>query len=373
MAQVEELPQRDEEQDQEFLDLIGFLADPKLEVQKLAAEGVLAQTATQEFLAFCQEKPRLAGKQLLRLIERAEEDTVSKVASATAAKAGGTPDQIARAKRAALMEVELSTCAGAAALQALVNLSAVPAVCAELIELHAARRIAGALRSGWLEGRSGLAHWYAMVLANISTTTAGQKALCEDEALVGFLLLAFVAKPRPPPREGSPDPLLYLGKVLGNVCALPEGRQILAKGEQGSKAIGQYVGELRDRGRRLDVLNGLHNVCLDEECHEAVIKTPVAWIMAMFLYPWEKAPADARAELPEDLRKELESEGATMTTDAAVRGLAASCLVGLCQSESGREYMEATGCGAITSMWSMEEPDENVGALLSSVRAKLGC
>lgn len=40
--------------------------------------------------------------------------------------------------------------------------------------LNAPKRLTEALRAGWLEGRAQMAHWYAMLLANVSTSKKGQ-------------------------------------------------------------------------------------------------------------------------------------------------------------------------------------------------------
>lgn len=359
---------RDEAQEQEFTELIGFLADPKAEVQRLAAEGVLAQTESQDFVAFCQEKPRAPAKQLLRLVERAEADAIAKLSSVKE----GTRDQVMRAKRLAEKEAELSLAAGAAALQALVNLSAVPAVRDELVELSAPRRCGDALRSGWLDGRSALAHYYSMLLANLSTAKQGQKAICENEELLRFLFSAFVAKPRPPPRDGCEDPMGYLGKALGNVCALPEGRALLAVGDQGIATLTQLATELRDRGRRTDVLNCIRNLCLDEDCHEVIVKTAIAPVMTLFLYPWDKVSADQRAQLPEQLREALQADGAAMTTDVSVRGLAAECFLGLSRTEAGREYISSFGLVEVLRAWLQEEPEEENKTVIDAVLQACG-
>merc|ERR1719171_2247392 len=111
------------------------------------------------------------------------------------------------------------------------------------------------MKAGWMEGRSDLAHWYSMVLANVSSTEAGQKALCAEEPHLRFLFAAFVSKSRPPPRDGYDDPMLCLGKVINNVCALREGRAIFAGGEAAASSMSMLSAELADRQRRPDIVN----------------------------------------------------------------------------------------------------------------------
>lgn len=348
--------------DQEFDQLIGFLQDQRLDVQKQAAEGVLSMSENQEFLGYCQRFPRRVAKPLMRLVERAEAATASSTAGASA---GGTQDQ--RAARQAALEARDAEEAGAAALQAVVNLSTVPAIRDALIALNAPRRALESLRSGWLEGRAGLAHWYAMLLANLTTVKAGQEALCEDQALLRFLLAAFVAKPRPPPRDGYDDPLMWLGRALGNVCALPAGRSALSSGEQGAATVATLVVELSERSRRPDVLTALRNLCLDTECHLALVQTDIVPRLARFVYPWEKVEAEMRNQLPDALRESLEAEGAAMTGDVAVRFAAAVCLLGLVRSLEGREYLRAAGCREVVRAWSAEESEEDIKAKLQTV------
>merc|ERR1719188_1853934 len=268
------------------------------------------------------------------------------------------------------MEAVSASAAGSAALQALVNISAVPSVRDELVELSAPRRVAQAMRGGWLEGRSGLAHWYAMLLANVTTAKPGQEAICADENMLRFLIAAYVSKPRPPARDGYDDPLIFLGKVIGNVCALEAGRKLLLGGEQGPTTAATLAGELADRGRRPDVVNCFRNLCLDMECHSAVIAANPMASFARFLYPWDKADPQHRAELPEALAAELAAEGAALTGDAAVRHSAAISIVGLCRTKEGREYLRAQGAKEVLRAWQLEEPEEETrNAIEASVPA----
>ncbi len=45
----------------------------------------------------------------------------------------------------------------------------------ELVALNAPKRLTESLRAGWLEGRAQMAHWYSMLLANVSTCKKGQE------------------------------------------------------------------------------------------------------------------------------------------------------------------------------------------------------
>mmetsp|Transcript_20247 Transcript_20247/g.56195 ORF Transcript_20247/g.56195 Transcript_20247/m.56195 type:complete len:477 (+) Transcript_20247:112-1542(+) len=350
--------------DQGYLELVGFLQDPKLEVQKMAAEGVLPESEDQDFLGFCQRHPRKVAKPLLRLVERAEADSAAaKKVATTAAEAGGNMREQEKIIRQAAQDATLAMGAGSAALQALVNLSAVPAVRDELVTLSAPRRVVEAMRAGWLEGRSGFVHWQTMLLANLTTAKAGQEALCGDEGLTNFLLAAYVAKPRPPAREGADDPLECIGKVLLNLCALPEGRRVLAA----PGALEHLTGELADRARRQDVVGALRNLTLDKECHETIVASGLMARMANFLYPWERVVPELREQLPADLQRELASEGATLTADAAVRVAAVTCILGLCQSESGREYVRKSGGYEVMRAWKEEENDDAAANVLRQV------
>ncbi|CAE8595947.1 unnamed protein product [Polarella glacialis] len=359
------------EQDQEFSELLGFLQDQKPEVQRAAAEGVLDHSENRAFVEYCRRHPRAAARPLLRLAERAEADAqagevAEKVVSQSAA---GSENQKARlARDNALNTME----AGAAALKALVNLSAIPQVTEELVSLNAPKRITEALRSGWLEGRAGLAHWHAMILANITIGKVGQQALCVEDGMLRFLMAAYVTKPRPKARDGYNDPLLCLGKVLGNVCVLPEGRKIVA-GEQGTGSISALIADLSERGRRADMMNALRNLCLDTACHEKIVSTDMFARMACFLYPFEKAEVERRAELPEAVRALLETEGSTLTGDVAVRTAAVATIIGLNGSLEGREYLRGFGCQEVLRAWTVEETDSfilaGLGASLRTVES----
>jgi len=209
-----------------------------------------------------------------------------------------------------------------------------------------------------LDGRAELAHWYAMLLANITTTEKGQEAISSEESLLRFLLAAFVAKPRPKPRDGYDDPLLYLGKVINNTCVLEAGRRILAGGESGAGNMALLASELGERGRRPDVLSIFRNICLDKECHSVLISANLMYHIAPFVYPLEKVEADRLADLPEALRQKLEAEGAALTGEASVRRAAILCIIGLCRSAEGRTYLRGSGCYEVMRAWHLEETDD---------------
>ena len=252
-------------QEQEFSELLGFLQDQKPEVRRFAAEGVLGQTEDTDFLDFCRRNPRSAARPLLRLAEKAEAE-----AAEANEKASSQAD---KSDKAAAIQAASSTAACVSALKALVNLSTIPSVQEELVSLNAPKRVTEALRSGWLEGRATMAHWYAMLLANVSTSAKGQEAVCGDEGMLKFLVAAYVTKPRPPPRDGYEDPLLWLGSLVVNALVLPEGRKLFAIGE--NNALTTIFGELADRGRRQDMINAVKNICLDSD-------TQILW---MFQFP----------------------------------------------------------------------------------------
>lgn len=345
------------EQDVYFGELVGFLQDSKVSVQRLAAEGLLEQTTSIDFIEYCQGKPRAVARALLRLAERAEDLTAKN-------KEGGDE---AKKDRVATLEKMEAAAAGAAALKALVNLSASPSVCAELVDMNAARRCCEALQGGWLEGRTDLAHWHAMLLANLSTGEAGQKALCKEEGRLRFLFAAFVAKSRPPPRDGFDDPMLCLGKVLNNVCAIKEGRQIFGVGEAGASSVSMLAAETADRQRRPDIVSAFRNLCTDQECHDAIVGTDLLARFARFLYPWEKADPTRRTDLPAELQEVLQADGAALTGDVSVRHAAVQSILGLCLSKKGRAYLRECGCYELLRAWHLEEADDETRQALESV------
>lgn len=346
------------EQEETFTELIGFLQDKKFEVQRLAAEGVLEYTESQDFLEYCLRKPRAVSKGLLRLAERSEAASSSLSAPAAESEPKKSEKQLA-------MEDAQAAAAGAAALKALVNLSTVPSVCKELNSMSACRRICENMRNGWLEGRADLVHWYAMLLANLTTSTDGQKSLCAEEALLRFLVAAFVGKARPPPRDGYDDPLQCLGKVICNVCALQEGRKVLA-GEGAGPSLKMLAAELGDRGRRADIVSIFRNLCIDQACHPAILETDLLARLARFVYPWEQAEPERRAELPDELREVLQADGAALTTDSMVRHAVSNAVLGLCRSAEGRKYLRDGGCYEVLRSWHLEESNEDTRASIEA-------
>jgi len=369
------------EQETEFTELLGFLQDQKVEVQRLAADGVLSYTETQAFIAFCQKYPRKVGRPLLRLFERSEAAVAdgaesSKGAAASASKKKA--DSLGIEEKANAIE------AGTVALQALVNLSSIPQVSEELVSMSAPKRCTEALRRGWLEGSVEFGHLHAMILANLTTSKTGQQAICAEASLLPFLFAAFVAKPRPPPVDDHEDPLGYLGKAISNVCVLEEGRRALigAKKEgtgsesasaadstdagspEGNALLVSLAAELGDRNRRLDVLAIFRNLSLDKECHPHLATSGLMARMARFLYSWEKADPERREQLPETLKGELAAEGAALTADLSVRKVAAECISGLALTAVGRGHLRANGCYEVLRAWHLEETDSFVKAIL---------
>eukprot|EP00438_Fugacium_kawagutii_P008846 Skav208546 [mRNA] locus=scaffold1216:413608:419896:+ [translate_table: standard] len=181
-----------------------------------------------EFLDFAKREPRKVARPLLRLAETAELD------SAEAAAKGGYGSSseplgaavvvpTGKSEKIAAAQALSTLAAGIASLKSLVNLSAVPALAeapvvwepqAPATGTHgnAPKRLTEALRAGWLEGRAQMAHWYAMLLANVSTSKKGQD---------------------------------WPGGVPGEL-------EMLFK-------------EMSDRSRRADMVNAAKNVCLDTE------------------------------------------------------------------------------------------------------------
>ncbi|CAK9068773.1 unnamed protein product [Durusdinium trenchii] len=292
--------------DHTFTELLGLLQDQKPEVRRFAAETVLSQTEDPDFLDFCKREPRRCARPLLRLAEKAEQDSAE-----AAAAAGGYSSGQEKSEKVAAIQAASNLAAGVHALKCLVNLSAVPAVAEELVSLNAPKRLTEALRAGWLEGRAQMAHWYSMLLANVSTCKKGQEALCADEGMLKFLVAAYLTTPRLPARDGYEDPLLWLGAVLVNVLVLPEGRKLLAIGK--SQELEMLFGEMSDRSRRADMVNAAKNVCLDMDCHEALVATDLMLHMARFLCPWDTMDTEHRSALPSVLRESLEKEGAALT------------------------------------------------------------
>eukprot|EP00929_Paragymnodinium_shiwhaense_P007282 TRINITY_DN111209_c0_g1_i1.p1 TRINITY_DN111209_c0_g1~~TRINITY_DN111209_c0_g1_i1.p1 ORF type:complete len:435 (+),score=147.57 TRINITY_DN111209_c0_g1_i1:63-1367(+) len=372
-----------EESDEAYGELVDFLADAKLEVQKAAADGLLAETENADFLNYCQRFPRKVSKQLMRLVERCEAKQAEAGAAIKAAEAKGGAVAREKALRAVAMEVSYAKAAAAAALQSLVNLSTSPKICDVLVSMNAPRRCAETLRSGWLEGRVSNANYHVMLLANLTTNEDAQKALCDDQSLVSFLVLAYVTKVPGPkgvenlkkeekpsagkeddeeaPVDDLKDPLLCLGKALANLCAQAPGRKALS----GKSASAALVRELAHRSRRPDAIRALRNICLDTDCHDTIVDSSGLLVKAMFfVYPWAKTDEEQRKALPEPVREALAEEGSALTGDVAVRCAMAGCLVGLAQTTQGREHISAFGYEEVIRAWETEESDEDTLLLL---------
>merc|ERR1712137_436929 len=308
---------------------------------------------SQEFLAFAAAKPRMVAKPLLRLVESGRREKISD----PKLKAPG-----------AVNSVHIKN-TGKFALQALVNLSALPAVATELItELNAPRRICEALHEDWLQGHTEYILWFSMVLANLSTTPQGQEALSQDVGHFRFMLNCFLSKHRPPSHEEHEDPIGYLGKVIGNCCADVLGRRQLSEDAYGLSMLGP---QLQRRESRIGVLNIFRNLALDVEFHSTLAKTSFLQEVSLFLYPWNKVKEEDRLKLPKSLRESLEAGGAAITSDTASRNVAADCFGGLSLSSEGCKYLSDGGGSEILHSWMAEEEVTETHSMLVQTIARL--
>eukprot|EP00927_Polykrikos_kofoidii_P069403 TRINITY_DN64865_c0_g1_i1.p1 TRINITY_DN64865_c0_g1~~TRINITY_DN64865_c0_g1_i1.p1 ORF type:complete len:422 (+),score=77.69 TRINITY_DN64865_c0_g1_i1:111-1268(+) len=351
-----------------YADLVGLLADPKLEVQHKAAEVFFDVTDNSECLDYCMQNPRKVAKPLLRLVESAEASREALAAKIEEAKGLADAGQMKKQIHAASVEALQAKHAGEFALKALVNISAVPAVRDELVSMKAPRRCAKSLEAGWLQGRGELAHFYAMVLVNLTSNLEASEDFSKDPAIVSFLVAAFIAKARPKTVEeaGGNDPMACIAKVLNNVCVHAEGRKSV------SPACGSLISELQDRSRRADVCAVLRNLCLDSEHHQELTSSKILFHMATFLYPWEKRETEQREELSKELQELLEVEGAALTADSTVRSTCADSIVGLVQTATGRAHLRDKAGGLeILRAWENQETDSEILLKLSTVMGHL--
>uniref|UniRef100_A0A7S1AX88 Protein HGH1 N-terminal domain-containing protein n=1 Tax=Noctiluca scintillans TaxID=2966 RepID=A0A7S1AX88_NOCSC len=339
-----------------FAELLNFLSAQRIDVQKMAVEGVLGLSEDADFLRHCQSHPRKVARPLLRLVEKTEAEIPVQLAIVEANEASKAELE------AAANEATLLGGARTEALRSLVNLSSVPTVRDQLVALGAPNRCIEAIRSGWLEGRIGGAQWYAMVLANITTTKAGQEAVIKEESLLRFLIGAYTSK-----HVGKEDPLITLGRVLCNISSDPNGRRMLAGGEE-SSTLALLTQELSNRGRRVDVLSIIGNFCIDEKYHAVVDQTEFFPLLSLFVYPLEKVSAQEQEALPEALRATLKSEGAAFTSDVAVRTSACTCVVALCRSATGRNYLRRLGGVEVLRAWMLQETTDNRSGLEAVLR-----
>merc|ERR1711924_253515 len=109
-----------------------------------------------------------------------------------------------------------------------------------------------------------------------------------------------------------------------------------------SPLLTDFIGEVDDRDRRPDVMSALRNLCIDSDCHERIIASGAMIQILSFIYPWDKVDAAHREQLPKEVQDML-VEGAALTTDGAVRIAAATCVLGLSESEVGSKHLQECG------------------------------
>merc|ERR1719240_1072149 len=117
-------------------------------------------------------------------------------------------------------------------------------------------------------------------------------------------------------------------------------------------------------------MSALRNLCIDPDCLDSVIKSGAMLNILSFIYPWDKVDAADRENLPQEVQGLL-AEGATLTTDAAVRIGAATCVLGLCDSEAGCNHLQDLGFKEVLRAWELEEGETSTREMLKKALATL--
>uniref|UniRef100_A0AAV1TCT0 Protein HGH1 homolog n=1 Tax=Peronospora matthiolae TaxID=2874970 RepID=A0AAV1TCT0_9STRA len=263
------------------------------------------------------------------------------------------------------------------AIRALINLTAAnPVACERSLEFDLLNRVMAQV--GDDEWR--LIDYSMMLLANVSTTPEGAKALLGyDEKLTEAALVVRERKIRTLTNsflDGQPEPdgidscgepkwddeYQYVANILANISQLEQGRDFLLKIRQSTSLAGALLLQLKSPNvvRRRGVTAALKNLCFDSDNH-------------FYLYDQLDIPTHMMVLLagPEELDEDdkmgmnpvVYSQGAKKKRehDRLVRLAAVDCLLLLCTTQNGRKVLRRKKVYPIIRNAHLEEPDDEIG------------
>ncbi|CAI5714348.1 unnamed protein product [Hyaloperonospora brassicae] len=264
------------------------------------------------------------------------------------------------------------------AIKALINLTAAnPVACERSLACGLLDRVMAHV--GDDEWR--LLDYSMMLLANVSTTPEGAKALLGyDEKLTDASLIvlrekkirtltnAFLdsqAEPDGIDSAGEPkwdDEYQYVANILANISQLEQGRDFLLKMRQSTSLAGALLLQLKSPNvvRRRGVTAALKNLCFDSDNHFYLydqLDLPTH-MMVLLAGPEELDEDDKMGMNPvvysQGTRKKREH-------DRLVRLAAVDCLLLLCTTRNGRKELRRKKVYPIIRDAHLVEPDDEIG------------
>lgn len=264
------------------------------------------------------------------------------------------------------------------AIKALINLTAAnPAVAERTLKFDLLNRVMTQIEDD--EWR--LKDYSMMLLANVSTTPEGARALMGydskmDGALLALrekkmrtlttLFLESEAEPEGIDKDTGDakwdDEYQYVANILANISQLAEGRDFLLKNRGSTTLIAELLPQLRSPNvvRRRGIAAAVRNLCFDTDNH-------------FFLYDQLDIPSKMNYILagPEPLDEEDKlgmhpsvyrlGEKKKREQDKQVRLAAVDCLLLLCTTRNGRNDLRRKKVYPIVRNAHLVEPEEEIG------------
>ncbi|KAF1330096.1 hypothetical protein FI667_g5281, partial [Globisporangium splendens] len=264
------------------------------------------------------------------------------------------------------------------AIKALINITAAnPAACERTLKFDLLNRVMTQIDDD--EWR--LKDYSMMLLANVSTTPEGARALMgydakSTDALLALrekkmrtlttLFLESEAEPEGVDQETGDakwdDEYQYVANILANISQLAEGRDFLLKNRGNTTLIAELLPQLRSPNvvRRRGITSVVRNLCFDTDNH-------------FFLYDQLDIPSKMNYLLagPEPLDEDDKvgmhpsvyrlGEKKKREQDKQVRLYAVDCLLLLCTTRNGRNDLRRKKVYPIVRNAHLVEPEEEIG------------
>jgi hypothetical protein len=264
------------------------------------------------------------------------------------------------------------------AIKALINLTAANAdACERTLKFDLLNRVMTQLEDD--EWR--LKNLSMMLVANITTTEAGARALIGADAQTSHTIVAYREKKirtlttaflenEPEPDGVDPDTkeprwddeFQYVAIILANICQLEEGRAFVLKMRGGKALIHMLLPQLRSPNvvRRRGISALVKNLCFDTDSHfflydQLDIPSKVLYLLA----GPEPLDADEKLGMHPDIYKLGDKK--KREHDRTVRLACVDSLLLLCTSRNGRNNLRMKKVYPIIRNAHLEETDDEIG------------
>ncbi|KAJ0408415.1 hypothetical protein ATCC90586_009190 [Pythium insidiosum] len=264
------------------------------------------------------------------------------------------------------------------AIKALINLTAAnPEASERTLKFDVLNRVMTQLEDDdWR-----LKNYSMMLLANVTTTEAGARALVGADAAMSSAMVAVREKkirtltssfmesePEPDgvdPESGEArwdDEFQYVAVILANITQLDEGRQFVLKMRGGKSLVEALLPQLRSPNaiRRRGIAALVKNLCFDQDSHFYLYdQLDVPSKLVYLLAGPEPLDADEKLGMHPDVYKLGDKK--KRENDRHVRLACIEALLLLCTSRNGRNDLRRKKVYPIVRNAHLVEPDDEVG------------